>query len=80
MKDNGMRGKQNRYTKKGTPRHYDFRTSSIRREIRSLQNEFKPTADCIKIKKTSEKNLLQLLESPVHAYGRILEFLDEGSS
>ena len=80
MKDNGMRGKQNGYTKKGTPRHYDFRTSSIRREIRSLQNEFKPTADCIKIKKTSEKNLLQLLESPVHAYGRILEFLDEGSS
>ena len=32
MKDNGMRGKLSGYTKKGTPRHYDFRTTSIRRE------------------------------------------------
>jgi hypothetical protein len=80
MKDRGMRGKFNGYTEKGTPRHYDFRTSSIRREIRSLQSEIKAAADCIEIKNPSEKNLLQLLEGSLGPYDTILEFLDEDSS
>ncbi len=80
MKDNGMRGKFNGYTKKGTPRHYDFRTTSIRRDARREEHESKPSADNIKIEKTSEKDLLQLLHNAVKPYGRILEMLDENSS
>ena len=33
MKSNGMRGKFNGYTKTGTPRYYNFRTSNIDRTI-----------------------------------------------
>ena len=80
MKDNGMRGKLSGYTKKGTPRHYDFRTTSIRRDARREEHESKPSADNIKIEKTSEKDLLQLLHNAVKPYGRILEMLDENSS
>ncbi len=72
MKDNGMKGKQNGYTKKGTPRHYDFRTTSIRRETHCINNEFKPTADCIKIQKTSEKDLLQSVCDAIKPYDLIL--------
>jgi hypothetical protein len=72
MKDNGMRGKQNGYTKKGTPRHYDFRTTSIRRETCRIENEYRPTADCIKIKKTNEKDLLQSLCNAIKPYDSIL--------
>jgi len=79
MKDNGMRGKQNGYTEKGTPRHYDFRTSSIRRETRSIQNKLRPTSDCIKIEGSDEKNLFRSLEGSAMPYGTILEFLDENS-
>ena len=51
MKDNGMRGKFNGYTKKGTPRHYNFRTTSIRRETRSTTTLRETTSDRIQIKK-----------------------------
>ena len=80
MKDNGMRGKLNGYTKTGTPRHYDFRTSSIRREIRSLENNIAPAADCIEVKKNDESSMLELLKSGAHAYDRILGFFDENTS
>ena len=72
MKDHGMRGKFNGYTKKGTPRHYDFRTTSIRRETCRIENEYRPTADCIKIKKTNEKDLLQSLCNAIKPYDSIL--------
>ena len=72
MKDNGMRGKLSGYTKKGTPRHYDFRTTSIRRETCRIENEYRPTADCIKIKKTNEKDLLQSLCNAIKPYDSIL--------
>ena|GEM_PF-876564 len=76
MKDNGMRGKFNGYTKKGTPRHYNFRTTSIRRETRSTAALGEATSDCIKIKKESEESLLPHLKDNINAYDRILEGLD----
>ena len=79
MKDNGMRGKFNGYTKKGTPRHYDFRTTSIRRETRRREYEPKSSASNIKVEKTSEKDLLQLLHNAIKPYNRILGMLDENS-
>tara|TARA_B100000989_G_scaffold2418_2_gene1626 strand:+ start:13167 stop:14033 length:867 start_codon:yes stop_codon:yes gene_type:complete len=36
MKENGMRGKQNGFTKNGTPRHYNFKVHNIERKIISL--------------------------------------------
>ncbi len=80
MKDGGMRGKQNGYTKKGTPRHYDFRTSSIGREIRSVESSIRPTSENIEIKKINEKDLFKLFKSRPDSYSRILEFLDENTS
>jgi len=79
MKDNGMRGKFNGYTKKGTPRHYDFRTTSIRRQARRKEYESKPSADNIKVEKASEKDLLQFLYHAIEPYSRILGMLDENS-
>ena len=80
MKDNGMRGKQNGYTKKGTPRHYNFRTSCIRREIRGVQNSPNPTASNIEIKENIEKGLYGSLKSSIQPYRRILGFLNEDTS
>ena len=80
MKNNGMRGKLNGYTKNGTPRHYDFRTSSIRRETSRIESEHKPTASDIHIQKTCEKDLLQSLSNAIKPYDRILGMLNEDSS
>jgi hypothetical protein len=79
MKDNGMRGKFNGYTKKGTPRHYDFRTTSIRRETICIENEQRPSTNDVCIEKTSEKDLLQSLPYAIEPYNRILGMLDENS-
>jgi len=76
MKDNGMRGKFNGYTKKGTPRHYNFRTTSIRRETRSTTTLRETTSDRIQIKKEDEKSLLLHLKDNIDTYDRILEGLD----
>ena len=80
MKDNGMRGKLSGYTKKGTPRHYDFRTTSICRETRSITSEAKAVSDSIKIKACNEENLLKSLKSNLGPHNRLLEFLNENSS
>ena len=37
MKENGMRGKQNGFTKNGTPRHYDFKAHNIERKKLKLE-------------------------------------------
>tara|TARA_Y100000592_G_scaffold100924_1_gene183754 strand:- start:1446 stop:2345 length:900 start_codon:yes stop_codon:yes gene_type:complete len=79
MKDNGMRGPQNGYTKNGTPRHYNFRTSCIRREIRSFENQLRPSAENIEIKKENEKALHGALKGSIGPYNTILELLDENS-
>ena len=79
MKDNGMRGKFNGYTKKGTPRHYNFRTTSIRRETICIENEQRSSTDDIHIEKASEKDLLQSLPDAIEPYNRFLGMLDENS-
>ena len=79
MKDNKMRGKFNGYTKKGTPRHYDFRTVSIRRETICIENKQRPSADDIYIEKASEKDLLQSLPDAIGPYDKFLGMLDENS-
>lgn len=80
MKDKGMRGKLNGYTEKGTPRHYDFRTTGIRREVRRQPNKGRPTAANIKITETSEEALLKSIQNLVVPYDRFLERLNVGSS
>ena len=76
MKDNGMRGKLSGYTKKGTPRHYDFRTTSIRRETSRIRGKLTATSPNIQIKTSSEESLLGLLQD-VHGPCRtILKVLD----
>ena len=77
MKDHGMRGPQNGYTSKGTPRHYDFKTSSIRREIRGIENRPEPSSARIQLQNVCEKSLLRSLESSVGPYNTILGYLNE---
>ena len=76
MKDNGMRGKFNGFTKKGTSRHYDFRTTSISRETNSTATLRKTKSNRVEIKKEDESSLLPHLKNNIDAYNRILEGLD----
>jgi hypothetical protein len=80
MKDNGMRGKFNGYTKKGKARHYDFRTSSIRRSTQRDYHEPRAHSSCIEIKAPDEENLLKSLPNAAANTCRLLERLDENSS
>ena len=80
MKDNGMRGKQSGYTKKGTPRHYDFKTTSIRREIRRCPNGLRAENHNIKVKTDSEESMLRLLSNVQSSSDRFLELLNVSSS
>jgi hypothetical protein len=72
MKDAGMKGKQNGYTEKGAPRHYDFRTTSIGRETHRIRDEGEPQSTNIEIPQVSEKDLLQNLSSVGVAHYRFL--------
>ena len=79
MKDNGMRGKQNGYTEKGTPRHYDFRTSSIRRVTNRIRNGLASASSDIEIKTDSEESLLRLLQDVHNPHSAILNVLNVNS-
>ena len=79
MKDNGMRGKLSGYTKKGTPRHYDFRTASIRRETCRRRNGLTPENYNIKINTDSEERMLRLLSNVQGSSDRFLELLNVSS-
>ena len=79
MKDNGMRGKQNGYTKKGTPRHYDFRTTSIGRTIRLEQHKLRSSSPYVEVKASDEKSLFKFLQDDASAPCLLLERLDEDS-
>jgi hypothetical protein len=74
-----MRGKQNGYTEKGTPRHYDFRTSSIRRETHRVRNGLTAASPDIEIKTDSEESLLRLLQDVHNPHSAILNVLDVDS-
>ena len=80
MKDNGMRGKLSGYTKKGTPRHYDFRTTSIRRETYRCRDGLTSESHNIKIKTDSEESMLRLLSDVQGTPDRFLELLNVSSS
>jgi len=80
MKDNGMRGKLSGYTKKGTARHYDFRTTSIRREIHRCPNGLRAEGHNIKVKTDSEESMLRLLSNVQSPSDRFLELLNVSSS
>lgn len=80
MKDNGMRGKFNGYTKKGTPRHYDFRTTSISRTTRLKQHECRSSSPRVEIKASDEEGLLKSLPDAAARDYRLLERLDANSS
>ncbi len=80
MKDNGMRGKQNGYTKKGTPRHYDFRTTSIERQTHRKYDESRALSSRIEVKTPDEEGLLKSLLDAPGTSCRLLERLDENSS
>ncbi len=79
MKDNGMRGKQNGYTEKGTPRHYDFRTSSIRRVTNRIRNGLTAASPDIEIKTDSEESLLRLLQDDDNTRSAVLDVLNVNS-
>ena len=79
MKDNGMRGKQNGYTKKGTPRHYDFRTTSIGRTTCLEQHKLRSSSPCVEVKAPDEKSLFKFLQDDASAPCLLLERLDEDS-
>ena len=80
MKDNGMRGKLSGYTKKGTSRHYDFRTTSIRRETHRVRTGLGTKSSNIQIKADSEASLLRILQDANSDSGRGLEGLDVAAS
>jgi hypothetical protein len=80
MKDNGMRGKLSGYTKKGTPRHYDFRTTSIRRETSRIRGRLTPASNNIQIETDSEESLLGLLQDVYGPSRAVLEVLDVSAS
>ena len=80
MKDNGMRGKLSGYTKKGTSRHYDFRTTSIRRETHRVRTGLGTKSSNIQIKADSEASLLRILQDANSDSGRFLEVLDVAAS
>ena len=77
MKKHGMRGKANGYTKKGTPRHYDFKTTSIIREVRSVKDEQTAASPYIEVKKLDEESLLGDLKRNTGPYNSVLGYLDE---
>ena len=79
MKDNGMRGKLSGYTKKGTPRHYDFRTTSIRRETHCCGDGVTSEESSIKINTDSEESMLGLLSDVQGSSDRFLELLNVAS-
>ena len=80
MKDNGMRGKLRGSTKNGTPRHYDFRTTSIRRETHRIRAGLGTKSSSVQIKTDSEASLLRILQDADCASDRFLEALNVPAS
>ena len=75
MEKRGMRGRQNGYSTNGNPKHYKFRTTSIRRTKRRDPVEIASKDDRISLPKVSESALLADLEASCAAYDRFLRYL-----
>ena len=63
------------YTTAGNPKHYKFRTTSIRRQTRKQGAEVEPAESNVTIAKESTQNLLELLPDASVAYDRFLKHL-----
>jgi len=73
MESRGMKGKfAHGYTSAGNPKHYKFRTTSIRRETHKQRNPEEPQSENVKIAEHCEKHLLQDLPQACLAYDRFL--------
>jgi len=74
MEQRGMRGQfAGGYTTAGNPKHYKFRTTSIRRETRSNTSKPSTPSESIKIAAPDEQGLLETLPSASLAYHRFLK-------
>ena len=71
MEQRGMKGRQNGFNSAGNPRHYKFKTSHIKREIKEneILKEYKSN---IQIPQIKRKDLYKSLPSATLAYNRFL--------
>ena len=73
MEKRGMKGPfAYGHTTAGNPKHYKFRTTSIRRETHKQTNEFEPSHNSIKIPQIIAQDLLKDLPQGSLAYSRFL--------
>ena len=73
MEERGMRGKfAHGHTKSGNPKHYKFRTTSIRRHANRRGNSYEPQSENIKVEAVDTQSLLQNLPQACLAYHRFL--------
>lgn len=78
MESKGMKGKfAHDYTTAGNPKHYKFRTTSIRRETHKQGNSIEPESENVEVAKHSEVDLLKDLPQACVAYDRFLRHLSE---
>ncbi len=76
MESRGMKGKfAHGYTTAGNPKHYKFRTTSIRRETHKRRTTEEPQSENVKIAEYCEKRLLEDLPQAHVAYDRFLKYL-----
>ena len=76
METRGMKGTfAHGYTKAGNPKHYKFRTTSIRRETHKRGNQLLPQSENVEIAKVDTQALYQSLPQASLAYDRFLRNL-----
>ena len=73
MKERGMKGRQNGFNSAGNPRHYDFKTTHMKREIK--ENEIlKEYKEHIQIPTIEIQDLYKDLRSATLSYNRFLRY------
>ena len=73
MKERGMKGRQNGFNSAGNPRHYDFKTTHMRREIK--ENEIlKEYNNHIQIPEVTIEDLYEDLRGATFSYNRFLRY------
>jgi len=73
MEARGMKGTfAHDYTTAGNPKHYKFRTTSIRRETYKQRNREEPQSESVEVAQYCEKSLLQDLPQGCMVYNRFL--------
>lgn len=73
METRGMKGTfAHDYTTAGNPKHYKFRTTSIRRETYKQRNREEPQSKSVEVAQYCEKSLLQDLPQGCMVYNRFL--------